>query len=53
MLSLYLLFRILKLRLKEEYIYNDHKSFIFFFVNVIISLMNYDEYFYRFFKEQY
>lgn len=53
MLSLYLLFRILKLRSKEEYIYNDHKSFIFFFVNVIISLMNYDEYFYRFFKEQY
>lgn len=52
-IDLYLFFRILKLRLKEEYIYNDHKSFIFFSVNVIISLMNYDEYFYRFFKEQY
>lgn len=37
----YLLFHILKLRLKEEYIYNDHKIFIFFSVNVIISLMNY------------
>lgn len=38
----YLLFHILKLRLKEEYIYKiDYKIFIFFSVNVIISLMNY------------
>lgn len=41
-INLYLLFHILKLRLKEEYIYKiDHKIFIFFSVNVIISLMNY------------
>lgn len=41
-INLYLLFHILKLRLKEEYIYKiDYKIFIFFSVNVIISLMNY------------
>lgn len=42
-----------KIKIERRIPNNDHKSFIFFSVNVIISLMNYDEYFYRFFKEQY